>query len=93
MKHEIILTGQFRKDIKSAKKQGKDLNKLYHVIEILSDGEELEEKYHDHLLSGNYEGLRECHIEPDWLLIYTYKNDILVLILNRFGSYSELFKK
>ena len=86
MKYEI-------KDIKLAKKQNKNLDKLLKVIDLLSNGEKLEAKYRDHDLSGNYKGTRECHIEPDWFLVYEIRNDVLVLMLYRLGSHSELLKK
>ncbi len=92
MKYEVRFTNQFKKDIKLAKKQGKDIDKLFHVVGMLAEGNQLNEKYRDHDLSGNYKGCRECHIEPDWLLIYEIFDDVLVLILNRVGSHSELFK-
>ena len=91
MKYEVRFTGQFKKDLKLAKKQGKDTDELFAVIEKLSNGEALEAKYRDHSLSGNYKGCRECHIEPDWLLIYEIDDGILVLMLYRAGSHSELF--
>ena len=92
MKYEIRFTNQFKKDIKLADKQGKDIDKLFKVVDILANGEQLDDKFRDHDLSGNYKGCRECHIEPDWLLIYEIDNGILVLMLNRVGSHSELFK-
>ena len=92
MKYEVRFTNQFKKDVKLAKKQGKDIDKLFDVIGMLANGNQLDEKYRDHDLSGNYKGCRECHIEPDWLLIYEIFDDILVLMLNRVGSHSELFK-
>ncbi len=91
MKYEIRFTTQFKKDLKLAKKQGKNTETLFTVIERLANGETLEEKYRDHALTGNYKGCRECHIEPDWLLIYEIDNGILVLMLYRVGSHSELF--
>ena len=91
MKYDVQFTGQFKKDAKLAKKQGKDLEKLYAVIEALAEGKAIEAKYRDHSLSGNYNSCRECHIEPDWLLIYEIIDDVLVLMLNRTGSHSELF--
>ncbi len=91
MKYEIRFTGQFKKDLKAAEKQGKKAEKLFAVVGKLANGETLEEKYRDHGLSGNYRGCRECHIEPDWLLIYEIFDDILVLVLNRVGSHAELF--
>lgn len=74
------------------KKQGKNIDKLFTVIEKLANGETLEIKYRDHDLTGNYKGCRECHIEPDWLLVYEIINNKLVLMLYRVGSHSELFK-
>ena len=91
--HGIPFTNQFKKDLKLAKKQNKDLDKLFEVIDILANGGTLDAKYRDHDLTGNYKGTRECHIEPDWLLIYEICGDVLVLMLYRLGSHSELFKK
>jgi mRNA interferase YafQ len=91
MKFEVKFTNQFKKDLKLAKKQGKDIERLYAVIEKLADEEPLEQKYRDHDLSGNFKGCRECHVEPDWLLIYEVMDDILVLMLYRVGSHSTLF--
>lgn len=93
MKYDLQFTSQFKKDLKLAKKQNKDLGKLFEVIEILANGETLDAKYKDHSLTGNYRGTRECHIEPDWLLIYEIRGDVLVLMLYRLGSHSELSKK
>ena len=93
MKYEVKFTTPFKKDLKFAKKQNKDIEKLFAVVELLANGEELDFKYKDHDLSGNYKGTRECHIEPDGLLVYEYQNDVLVLMLYRLGSHSELFKK
>ncbi len=92
MKYEIKFTTQFKKDLKLAKKQGKDIDKLFKVIEKLSNGNVLEPKYRDHELTGEYKGCRECHIEPDWLLIYELVDDVLVLMLYRINSHSELFR-
>ena len=83
----------FKKDLKLAKKQNKNLDKLFEVIDILANGGTLDAKYRDHDLTGNYKGTRECHIEPDWLLIYEIQNNVLVLMLYRLGTHSELFKK
>jgi len=91
MKYEIKFTNQFKKDLKLAKKQGKDTNKLFEIIEKLANGEKLDTKYRDHDLIGTYKGTRECHVEPDWLLIYEIIDDVLVLLLYRVGSHSELF--
>ena len=93
MKYEIKFTSQFKKDLKLAKKQNRDLNKLFEVVNIIADGGTLDAKYRDHDLSGNYKGTRECHIEPDWLLVYEIIDDVLVLMLYRLGTHSGLFKK
>ncbi len=90
--YEIKFTNQFKKDIKLAKKQGKNIDKLFAVVEKLANGEILEIKYRDHELTGNYKDCRECHIEPDWLLVYEIINNKLVLMLYHVGSHSELFK-
>lgn len=76
---------------KLAKKEHKNLDKLFSVINTLANGETLNAKYKDHDLMGNYKGTRECHIEPDWLLVYEIKDDVLVLMLYRLGTHSELF--
>lgn len=89
----IQFTNQFKKDLKLAKKQGKDLDKLFEVINILANGEKLDTKFKDNDLSGSYKETRECHIEPDWLLIYEIDNNALILMLYRLGTHSELFKK
>lgn len=92
MKYEIKFTNQFKKDLKLAKKQGKNIDKLYSVVENLANGEPLDAKFRDHELIGNYKGCRECHIEPDWLLVYEIFDDVLVLMLNRTGTHSDLFR-
>lgn len=84
-------TTQFKKDYKKAKKQNKDLSKSKLVIEKLLDQQTLEPKYKDHHLTGNWKGHRDCHIEPDWILIYQLNDN--ALILERTGTHSELFKK
>ncbi len=73
------------------KKRGLDISLLDYVIDTLRQGRALDEKFHDHSLSGNYTGFRECHIKPDWLLIYLIENDILTLTLVDTGSHSDLF--
>ena len=92
MKYEIRFSSQFKKDLKLAKKQNRNINKLYEVIYLLADGKKLDEKYRDHALGGNFKGTRECHIEPDWILIYEIFETVLVLMLNRIGSHSDIFK-
>ena len=86
----LIYTTQFKKDFKKISKQGKDLSKLELVINLLLTNNILEPKYKDHSLSGNWKKHRDCHIEPDWLLIYRITSDSL--ILERTGSHSDLFK-
>ncbi len=91
MKYEVKFTAKFKKDLKLAKKQRKNIDKLFEVIDKLSDGEKLDARFHDHELTGDYGGCRECHIEPDWLLVYEVFDDVLVLLLARTGTHSELF--
>ena len=91
MKYDVQFTNQLKKDLKLAKKQHKNLDKLFEVINILADGGTLDIKYRDLDLIGKYKGARECHIEPDWLLVYEIQGDVLVLMLYRLGTHSELF--
>ena len=90
MKYSVDFTTQFKKDIKLAKKQGKDTDKIFEVVEKLANDEVLDAKYKDHCLTGDYKDCRECHIEPDWLLIYKKYESELILMLIRTGSHSEL---
>ena len=91
MKYTAKPTSQFKKDLKKAQKRGYDLELLKYVIKKLSDGETLDEKYKDHPLIGNYSNRRECHIQPDWLLIYQIVESDLILVLTRTGTHSDLF--
>lgn len=91
MKYEVKFTGQFKRDLKLAKKQGKDIDKLFDVISTIAEGKKLDKKYCDHSLSGDYAGCRECHVEPDWLLVYEVMDNVLVLMIYRVGTHSELF--
>ena len=93
MSYEIKYTNQFKRDLKLARKQNRDLDKLFEVIGILASGGSLDASHHDHELSGKYKGSRECHIEPDWLLVYEILDNVLVLMLYRPGTHSELFNK
>lgn len=88
--YELVTTGKFRKDVKRIKKRGLPLSELKKVLEKLVAGEPLEIKYRDHNLSGNYAGFRECHIQPDWLLIYMVNADQLILTAVRTGSHSDV---
>lgn len=91
MKLDIIASNRFRKDLKLAKKRGLSLAKLEAVVEMLANQVPLDAKYRDHALTGNYSEFRECHIEPDWLLIYRQEINALELFLFRTGSHSDLF--
>jgi mRNA interferase YafQ len=90
MAYNLVYTTQFKKDFKRIQKQRKDLSKLKSILELLVAGESLPEKYKDHPLYGNYEGTRDCHISPDWVLIYVIVGNELRLI--RTGSHAELFE-
>jgi len=91
MRYTVKRTGQFKRDFKLLVKRNLNIKLLTDVIEKLSNGEILDEKYKDHQLAGNWSGHRECHITPDWLLIYRYDDDVLILTLTRTGSHSDLF--
>ncbi len=91
-KYKIKRTSKFKKDYKLAVKRGLKLELLLEVVRLLAEGKELPEKYNDHQLSGNWVGHRECHIQPDWLLVYYISNDTLVLTLSRTGTHSDLFR-
>lgn len=91
MKYTIEPTNRFKKDLKLCKSRGYDLEKITEVIKILANGEKLPDKYKDHPLTGNWNGYRECHILPDWLLIYQYVDDELILFLTRTGTHSDLY--
>ena len=91
MKRDIIWTSQFKKDYKKMMKRHADMNLIDDVIRKLAAGGKLDGKSRDHNLAGNWTGHRECHIAPDWLLIYRIDDDVLVLTLTRTGSHSDLF--
>jgi len=91
MKYQIEISTKFKKDYKRILKRGYNPKLLEEVVTMLSEGQRLPGKYKDHSLSGNYVGYRECHIEPDWLLIYKIYDDVLVLALTRTGTHSDLF--
>ena len=88
---KLKTTTKFRKDYKRMKKQGKDLTLLQKVIDDLLAEQILDEKYRDHALTGSYLGFRECHIQPNWLLIYAVDHGQLVLTASRTGTHSDLF--
>ena len=88
-RYEIKNTTQFKKDYKLARRRGLNMDLLKDVVTRLANGEPLDPRHKDHPLSGEWSGHRECHIQPDWLLIYRYENDILVLALTRTGTHSD----
>ena len=92
--YKIKYTKEFKKSIKKITKQGKSIDKLLNVIDLLSNKQQLDSKYKDHALYNDkkFKDCRECHIEPDWLLIYKTDNNQLILLLVESGSHSELFK-
>lgn len=89
--YNIRPTSRFQKDLKRVKKRGYDISLLSEVIKKLAAGETLPDKNRDHWLSGDYVGCRECHITPDWLLIYEVDGNNLILYLTRTGSHGDLF--
>lgn len=91
--YQVKFTTTFKRSYKLMKKRGLDLSALDEVVDLLRQGKQLDEKYRDHSLSGNLAGFRECHIKPDWLLIYLIENDVLTLTLVDTGSHSDIFKK
>lgn len=92
-KYIVKPTTQFKKDFKSAMKRSMKIELLEEVIAMLAMGETLPDKHKDHALTGNWVGHRECHILPDWLLIYRIEDEVLVLTLARTGTHSDLFGK
>ena len=90
--YTIIFTHTYKKDIKLCRKKNLPEDELNKVITILSNGKELPAKYRDHALKGNYKGFRECHIRPNWLLVYLKDKEKLILTLIRTGSHSDLFE-
>ncbi len=89
---DIQYEATFKRDFKRILKRGLNLQLLEEVITLLAEEQKLPSKYKDHALSGVYSGYRECHIQPDWLLIYKIKADVLVLLLTRTGTHSDLFR-
>ena len=81
---------KFKRDLKRLQKQGKNMEKLKTVIRLLCEGKKLPSKYSDHPLKGEWADFRDCHIEPDWVLIYRIEQEELLLVLARTGSHSEL---
>ena len=92
-KYTVKPTTQFKKDYKRAIKRGRKIELLEKIVELLAMGEALPEKNRDHELSGDWAVHQECHIQPDWLLVYRIEDDVLVLTLARTGTHSDLFGK
>ncbi len=93
MKYEIRASGSYRKDVKLAVRRGLDIEKLLAVVEYLRNGEPLPAQHRNHLLQGEYRGLWECHVTPDWLLIYDREDGIRLITLQRTGTHADLFGK
>lgn len=92
-KYTVKITTQFKRDYKLAIKRGLKIELLEQIVASLADGISLPDKNKDHALGGNWSGHRECHILPDWLLVYRVENDVLVLTLTCTGTHSDLFGK
>lgn len=90
MKYGVRVTARYKKSLKRMLRRGKDIKKIANVVRMLADGERLPTQYRDHALSGDLSGLRDCHIENDWVLLYYYKDDVLVLTLADTGTHSDL---
>ena len=90
--YSIRTTKQFRKSLKRAEKRGCNMKLLDNIVDMLARGEKLPEQNRDHKLQGKFNNSRECHIEPDWLLIYEIENDELLLYLTNTGTHSDLFE-
>lgn len=90
MKYSIVLSNRFKKDLKRLKKRQYDLTLLEKTVDKLAAGEVLELKYHDHNLSGGLSGFRECHIAPEWLLVYRIEENDLILLLMRTGTHADV---
>ena len=91
MKYAVRQTTKFRKELKKMLKRGADRSKLSAVVKMLAQGKTLPPQYRDHALIGDMAGTRDCHITPDWLLLYRIENDVLVLTLTRTGTHADLF--
>lgn len=90
--YQVKFTTAFKKSYKLMQKRGLNISLLDEVIDLLRQGRQLDAKYKDHPLSGKFSGFRECHIKPDWLLVYLIENDVLVLTLVDTGSHADIFK-
>jgi len=88
--YEIQITSRFKKELRLLEKRGYDMRRMDTVVSALAAGLPLDSKYRDHALSGDWSGYRECHIAPDWLLVYRIFRDVLVLSLSRTGTHADL---
>lgn len=88
---EVVLSNQFKRDLKLISKRGYNLEMMNDIVEKIARGEKLPVKNHDHELSGEYAGFRECHIQSDWLMVYRVEKNELILFLSRTGTHSDLF--
>lgn len=91
--YRIEFTAEMKRNVKLMKKRGKDISKLTAVLDLLASGNPMPEQYKDHSLSGNLKDFRECHIEPDWLLMYQIYEDVLILTATATGTHADLFGK
>ena len=91
MKYTVRRTSKFRRELRKMLKWGADIGKLEKVVGLLAAGVHLPPQYRDHALTGDMAGTRDCHIEPDWVLLYRIEENVLVLVLVRTGTHSELF--
>lgn len=91
--YKIVYTNRMKKDVRLMKKRGKDLSKLINVLSLLAGGNPLPSQYRDHALTNNLQDFRECHIEPDWLLMYQVYEDTLILSAAATGTHADLFGK
>lgn len=93
MSLQVVWTSRFKKDYKIALKRNLNIDLLDNTIRMLATGKTLSDEYNDHQLTGSLKNYRECHIQPDWLLMYRIERDILVLSLQRTGTHADLFSK
>ena len=91
MKYTVRRTARFRKELRKMLRRGADISKLETVVRLLAAGETLPPQYRDHALTGDMAGTRDCHITPDWILLYRIEEDVLVLALTRTGTHADLF--
>lgn len=91
--YRIAFTAEMKRNVKLMKKRGKDISKLTAVLDLLASGTPMPQQYDDHRLSGNLKDFRECHIEPDWLLMYQIHEDVLILTATATGTHTDLFGK